>query len=405
MSLNIIIINDFAHVNGGASQVALSSAMALAKHDHTVTFFSAVGPITPELSSHSNLKVFCTNQYEILKDPNRLRAIAQGIWNFKAARSISEILNLCDPQKTIVHIHAWTKALSSSVISKTLKLGFKVVLTLHDYFIACPNGGFFNYPQNKVCRLHPMSLKCMIANCDSRNFLHKLWRVTRKLIQIKLGSIPEGIKHFIVISDFSRAVLEPYLPNNAVIHCIDNPIDVPKKEPVKIHENTALVAVGRLSKEKGSRLLAETSYRLGTKAIFVGDGEDRDLIFRFNPNAEITGWVSHEEVIAYLGKARALVFPSLLFETQGLAVCEAAAMGVPAIVPDTCAAKEMVINGVSGLWFEGGNGDDLADKMTILQDRNIAQRMGLAAYTRHWSNPMTMDNHINQLEKVYNQIL
>ena len=43
--LDIIVANDFAHVNGGSAQVALSSAVGLAERGHRVTFLAAVPPV------------------------------------------------------------------------------------------------------------------------------------------------------------------------------------------------------------------------------------------------------------------------------------------------------------------------------------------------------------------------
>lgn len=120
LSMNIIIVNDFAHINGGASQVALSSAIALANQGYSVTLFSAVPPVMSELN-HKNIQVICTGQYEILKDPNRLRATIQGIWNIKAAKAMKNLLDTRDPSNTIIHIHGWTKALSSSVVNAVRK--------------------------------------------------------------------------------------------------------------------------------------------------------------------------------------------------------------------------------------------------------------------------------------------
>jgi glycosyltransferase involved in cell wall biosynthesis len=54
-----------------------------------------------------------------------------------------------------------------------------------------------------------------------------------------------------------------------------------------------------------------------------------------------------------LQKARALVLPSLLYETQGLVVNEAAAPGICFTIPDRCVAQGMVENGRTGLRFRG----------------------------------------------------
>ena len=37
---NVIVVNDTAHVNGGAAKVAISSSVGLAKHGWDVFFFS-----------------------------------------------------------------------------------------------------------------------------------------------------------------------------------------------------------------------------------------------------------------------------------------------------------------------------------------------------------------------------
>jgi len=217
--------------------------------------------------------------------------------------------------------------------------------------------------------------------------------------------VPSGIKHFIAVSRFSYEVLHSYLPDEASVHIVGNPITVPKKDPTKVHQNTAFVSVGELTKHKGPQLLAEASRRLNAETVFVGDGEYRSLVSSINPDASITGWSSHEKVLDYLARSRALVFPSLWYETQGLVPHEAAALGVPAIVSDSCAAKDMVEDGVTGLLFKGGDVDDLGDKIVTLQDPKVAREMGLAAYNRYWAKPATMKLHLEQLETVYTQVL
>ena len=83
----VIILNDFASFNGGASVVALHSALELARQGVRVTLFSAVGPIDATLAGVPNLEVVCLDQEEIVRDPNRLRALVRGAWNRPAARA------------------------------------------------------------------------------------------------------------------------------------------------------------------------------------------------------------------------------------------------------------------------------------------------------------------------------
>ena len=188
----VIIVNDFAYVEGGASQVALSSASGLGRRGYSVVLFSAVAPAPSVCLEH--VKVVCTQQHEVIHDPVRARAAVQGLWNVTAARELRNLLRGLDPLRTIVHVHGWTKSLSSSVIRTALDTGFMVVCTLHDYFVACPNGSFFNYSTEQICHLAPLSPHCIISNCDRRSYSHKLWRVARQVVQKTSGNMPHGLQ-------------------------------------------------------------------------------------------------------------------------------------------------------------------------------------------------------------------
>lgn len=401
---NIVIVNDFAHINGGAGQVALFSAIALADRGYSVSVFSAVLPVMAELR-RADLRVIVTGQQDILSDPHRIRAAAQGIWNFKAAREMAKLLDTLDPANTIVHLHGWTKALSSSIARVVIRKGFKTVCTLHDYFLACPNGGFFNYRTHEICRLHPLSARCVLENCDSRSYPQKLWRVGRQIVQARFARMPSAIRYFITVSGLSESILTPFLPQHAEIYRIENPVMIPRAGPADVTRNQAFLFIGRLSREKGAGLFARAAQQVGVDCLFVGEGECRAAVLDACPSAKITGWLPNDRVYEYLRQARALVLPSLGYETQGLAVAEAAAAGVPAIVSDTSAAREMVEDGVTGLWFRGGDESDLASKIRVLQDAAVAGKLGAAAYGKYWSEPLTIDAHLGKLEHCYQTIL
>lgn len=404
--MNVVIVNDFAFVNGGAGQVALSSAKGLAQRGHKVTVFSAVrspGEPAPECA---NLALFSTGQQEIARDPNRVRAAVQGLWNAKARGAMRRLLAALDPRDTVVHFHGWSKALSSSVIRETLVRRFRAVVTLHEYFSACPNGGFFNYQTQAPCALRPLGAACIATHCDARSYPQKLWRVARQLVQLKAGSFPGDMRHFISVSEFSASILKPYLPAGARMHPVANPIDMPREPRTATRPRAGFVCVGRLSPEKGSILLAKAARGLDVPMTFVGDGALRGAVQTANPDALVTGWQTAEGVRARMRGALALVLPSLCFETQGLVVAEAAALGVAAVVPDRSAAREAVADGVTGLVFRSGDEADLRSKLRMLQARpELAGAMGTAAFDRYWSSPPTLQRHVDRLEAVYGQIL
>ncbi|MCK5126019.1 MAG: glycosyltransferase family 4 protein [candidate division Zixibacteria bacterium] len=402
--LSIIIVNDFAHINGGAALVALESAKALAQLGHDVTLFAAVEPIDEELEK-SGVQVICTVQYEILTDPDRMRAVRQGLWNNYSKSKFEKLLQQKDRSSTIVHLHGWTKSLSSSVIRAAIDNSFPIVCTLHDYFTACPNGGFFDYQKNEICTRQALSLDCLLTNCDKQGYAQKLYRTLRQRKQKNKGKTPGGIRHFINISEFSLNILKPYLPSNASVHFVPNPIFIDKTEPAQPDKNDRFICVGRLSPEKGLHHLAQAVLSANAKLTVVGDGELRNELEQKHPEIEFTGWLDREQVIKQIQASRALILPSLWYETQGLVVAEAAALGVPSIVPDSCAARDMVTDRNTGLWFKGGDIDDLAGKVVSLGDNSKAQSMGRAAYDKFWAAPPTMDAHLATLLTVYSRIL
>lgn len=282
---------------------------------------------------------------------------------------------------------------------------FKMVITLHNYEIVCPNGGLFNYNSNKICYLKPMSVKCILCNCDSRKYVHKIWRVLRQNKQIKKGLLPSGVNNYIYISEMSKNILKPFLPTNASFYYVKNPIDIKKNESVNVMKNNSFVYVGRLSKEKGCLLFAEAAKDLNIDAIFVGDGELKDRIKKVYPKSRITGWLDKSQVEYELNYARALVFPSLWYETLGLTALEAQAKGVPVIVSDACTAREFIKDKITGLWFKSGDLEDLKEKIKMMMDNNLVKIYGQNSYVNYWENDFSPENHISQLEKVYEDIL
>lgn len=403
--MRVIVLNDYGFVNGGAAQVAIASLHALVVAGLDVTFISSVGPVAPDIN-RSLVKVINFGFQDILGNPSRVDAAIRGIWNFDAATCFDDVLDEFDQRDTIIHMHGWAKSLSSSVVRVAIRRGFKVVCTLHDYFSVCPNGGLYNYKKRKLCDSKPMSFACIASNCDSRSYGQKLWRVARQIVQDRLGCIPGGVENFISVSDYSESLLRPCLPATSKFFRARNPIDIEKTSPSDAGSNRAFTFIGRLSPEKGGRLFATAARLAGVRSVFVGCGDEEQNIRAMNPDAEFLGWQERAGVIRAIQSSRAVVFPSLLHETQGMVVLEAAALGVPAIVSDACAARGAIIDGETGLLFRAGDADDLSERLTLLQENpQMASSLGNKAYGQYWSDPCTIDNHAKELISCYTKIM
>jgi glycosyltransferase involved in cell wall biosynthesis len=332
--------------------------------------------------------------------------MTQGLWNPCVYRYTAKLLASLDPKNTVVHAHSWTRALSSSVLKAALDSGLPLVMTLHDYLMACPQGTFFRQREGCNCELTPMSLSCLSTNCDASGYSHKLWRVGRKFVQDKVGGVPRRLRNFIYVSESSLRLLKPYLPVEAECHYVPNPIEVERHEAAEPAKSEVFCFAGRFVPEKGAMLFAEAAKAEGVTAQFLGEGPQRDQIVQINPAAQMAGWMDSAGTLRELRAARALVFPSVWHEVLGLTVLEAAALGIPSIVPKGCGAEESVIDGETGLHFRSGDVADLAAKIALLKDADVAAKLGRAAYERFWSTAAwTLEAHVRNLEAVYTKML
>ncbi|HEX8297284.1 MAG TPA: glycosyltransferase family 4 protein [Chthoniobacteraceae bacterium] len=403
--MEVLVLNDHAHVNGGSSAVALASARGLAASGIRTTLFSGVGPVDPSLRSVPGLEVICLDQPEIARDPNRLRAFTGGLRNGVAVRALEQRLAASDPADTIVHMHTWTKSLSPFALHTAIRRGFKVLITLHDFFIACPTGSLFLPKSAQLCPKEPLSWDCLRCSCDRRHYAHKLWRSARTFLQNNLLRIPEGVAHFVGVSEFSASLMRPWLPPGTPVTVVRNPVDCLDLGPASVAENAPLLFIGRFSQEKGVLLAAAAVQRLGVPAVFIGDGELAAEARAMCPGAIFTGWLPPEEIRAWLKKARALLFPPLWYETLGLVVVEAAASGVPAIISDRCAATDFLGDGERGLHFRHGSLDSLCAQIERIRDDALASRLGRNAYEWYWDAPWSIENHVAELTALYARVL
>lgn len=403
--MKVIILNDFAYVNGGASQVAIDTAIMLAKRGFDTCLFTAVGPVDERLKCVENLRVVCLGQYDILNDPSRVRAMVQGIWNRTAEERLSQLLMEYDAKTTIIHVHTCQKALSSSCIWRAKHMGFKVVYHMHDYGIACPNLGFYNYRLRRICTEQAMCTGCIFSDCDARHYAHKIWRCIRQFVQNKIVGLPKDLDGYIAVSKFSYNIVKAYLGEKANVRILSTPCQINTCKCITVEKNSVFVFVGRLSSEKNPILLAQCAKKMNVPVLFIGDGAEKEQIKKINPNAILSGWIEREKFYTELQNVRCLVFPSLCYETQGLVVQEMAAYGIPSIVSNTTAASEYIEDGYNGLLFESGNPASLMNCMSRLQDDAYAAYMGKNAFEKVQINKHTEKVYLEDIISFYNEIL
>ncbi len=374
---NIVIACDYAFIDGGAAKVAIQTAVALSKYTKfNIFFLGGNGNPCKELLD-SNVKTISLNKPDLLTNPSKINAFFSGIFNQDVYNFTRNLLKELGPGETIIHIHTWTKVLTSAVFKAASDLNVPIFLTVHDYFLVCPNGGCYNYVKNKICERKPMSLSCLLCNCDSRNYIYKLWRYLRQIVQNRvLGRIDI---HYIYISSFQKDQIQRRSNTHAGETIIENPISVNRRFRIEAEKNSLYLFIGRVDKEKGVDLFCEAVTQCNVNAVVIGDGKLKYELQKKYANIFFTGWLKPENITEWVQKARCLIFPSVLYEGSPLTTVEVQAYGIPCVVTDCNAAVDSIIPNESGT-ITHPTTEDLIKGIHLLFDDNYVQKLSINTY-------------------------
>ena len=191
-------------------------------------------------------------------------------------------------------------------------------------------------------------------------------------------------------SEFARAsYMEAGVPPECV-HAISLGVDTERfqishrVEETKVeHKDLQFVFVGNGAPLKGLDLLrtAVESLRSAGRRVLVtiigGAAELPEVAG--NDAFQCIRWMNHRQLADELPKHDVLVLPSR-FDSFGMAVAEAMACGLPAIVTENVGAKEMVVPNESGLIIPANDASALARAMTwFIDHRDSLPAMSAAA--------------------------
>lgn len=400
---NIIIVCDFANITGGAEKVAIMSAIALAEAGNHVVMFTGKGPICDELSN-SSVEVVCLGQEEAIKESNRIRGIVRGVYNDSARKEMRRVLNQYSPEDTVIHMHGWSKVLSSSIFLPIKERGFKVLITMHDYFLQCPNGCCYDFKKKEICTRKSLSSSCVKCNCDKRSYIYKIYRIGRQLFMKKF--IKGTDLHIAFISEFNKSASEKQIPFSYKGTMIKNPIDVELHDVVPVAQNRKYIFIGRLSNEKGIDFFCEGVTKAGVSAVVIGTGDRiKELKARYT-NIQFVGWKNKVEMREYIEQARALIFPSVWYEGAPLTIPEV--MGeycLPCIVSDCSAGKDYIENDKNGLIYVGTHIDSLVSAIHQMEDDAVLSRLQNNIIKCFDRSMYSSEQHIKRLKQSYEKML
>lgn len=300
----------------------------------------------------------------------------------------------------IVHVHNLLPLLTPSILDAARDAGAAVVMTLHNYRVACANGLFLR--DGRVCELclagHPWH--AVRHACYRDSHLASL-AVARMIARARAaGTWRAGVDRFIALTGFARAkAIQAGLPEDRVAisgNVVEDP-GVPAERP-----REGLLFVGRLSVEKGIEVLLEAAARAGVAIDIAGDGPLAGSV-RGHGQARWLGRLDAAGVHAAMGRTRALVVPSIYYEGFPMVIAEAYARGLPVIASRLGSLAELVEDGVTGLHAAPGHAADLAATLARAGTLDLAT-MGRAARRRYEAS-MTPEHGARRLLAVYDEAL
>lgn len=162
----------------------------------------------------------------------------------------------------------------------------------------------------------------------------------------------------------------------------------PAEHPAR--RNNELLFVGRLTAQKGLESLVRALPQVvsacpDTILTVIGRGPQEEPLRALSKalgvaqNVSFLGAIANENLPELYRRASILVFPSATDEGFGLVCVEALACECPVIASDLPAARELILNGKTGLLFQRGDSDELAHKiLTLLADPALCRSMGRA---------------------------
>lgn len=166
----------------------------------------------------------------------------------------------------------------------------------------------------------------------------------------------QRVDRFIAISGVVADRIRRHYARTAEV--IYPPVDVDRFTPSGRPPEDDLLVVSRLVPYKRIDLAIAAANRLGRRLKIVGDGPARPRLERMaGPTIEFLGRLPDAEVAVLYTRASALLFPGN--EDFGIAPVEAQAAGRPVIAYGEGGATETVIEGETGVFFEGQTEDSL----------------------------------------------
>jgi glycosyltransferase involved in cell wall biosynthesis len=236
------------------------------------------------------------------------------------------------------------------------RIGVPIVATVRDYWPVC----FFGTMESggQPCN------GCVSGDFEPclRRRYGLLLPLTQLFVPVMRGELRQRqralakARAIIAVSSYVKSTLAGVADERVTV--VPNLIDlvqareVAAQPPTVPPPNDYLLFVGKLATNKGALLVLDVARQVHAETRVVGDGplraEMEAAALRDGLPVRFLGWLSNDEVLRAMARAKMLLFPSLWAEPLARTLIEAAAVGLPAVAMDTGGSRDIVIDGETG---------------------------------------------------------
>jgi glycosyltransferase involved in cell wall biosynthesis len=339
-----------------------------------------------------------------------LQAIATGFratWSRTAYSLVCRELDAWKPH--VVNVQNFFPVASPSVHYAAARAGAAVVQTLHNYRLVCP--GALLLRDGKVCET------CLGKKVPWPGVIHGCYRgsssataavATMCAVHNVLGTWRRIVSLFVALTEFARKkFVEGGIPADRIVV---KPNFVQDDPGTGEGDGDYVVFVGRLSEEKGIKVLLEAWRRIGNagRLVIIGDGPLTGLV---REEASRCGSITYlgrqrlQEVYEYVGRARALVCPSICYEGLPRSIIEALCRGTPVIASGLGSLLELVSDQVTGWLVAPGDAEVLACHIIQALTNTDAQTTMRAAARAAFELRYTKERNGELLAQIYERAI
>lgn len=327
-------------------------------------------------------------------------------WNQRVYSKIVDIV--LSGRIDVVHFHNTFPMISPSGYYAAHRAGAAVVQTLHNYRAICPGATLFRDSQSCVRCVEMASFGPAIRHRCYRGSLFATTAVVGlNILHKSLGTWVKQVDKYICMSPLSRdQFVAAGFPSERMIV---KPNFVLNDYGVGAGSETTFLFVGRVCEEKGVAFLLKAWQRVPSnlRLRIIGRGPLERTVESCAErmrNVEYLGALPSEEVAKAMQEARALIVPSLWYESAfPLVGIEAFAAGTPVLCSAHGPLGAGVIEWHNGFLFKPGDELDFVSKVKSLAQQDSGPLRSNARKT--FEAVYSSDIHYSAILDVYRSAL